>query len=143
MNALRHLLAPVAAPRLTDGRFYAQVLLSGSHANSLALVQTGQADVCGVDCVTFANLAKHRAEAVYGLRVLARTEQAATSARRRRHSCWRWCWTCPRANPPPAPRCASRASSLPRWRTMGQLRLWRRGLCGWGIRCCVEPAGTL
>ena len=76
MNALRHRLAPVAAPRLTDGRFFAQVLLSGSHANSLALVQTGQADVCAVDCVTFAHLAAHRPEAVHGLRVLDRTDQA-------------------------------------------------------------------
>lgn len=76
MNALRHRLAPVAAPRLTDGRFFAQVLLSGGHASSLALVQTGQADVCAVDCVTFANLAEQRPEAVQGLRVLARTEQA-------------------------------------------------------------------
>jgi ABC-type phosphate/phosphonate transport system substrate-binding protein len=78
MNALRHLLAPVAAPRLKDGRFFAQVLRSGSHASSLALVQTGQADVCAVDCVTFANLAAHRPEAVRGLRVLTRTEQASS-----------------------------------------------------------------
>ena len=76
MNALRHRLAPVAAPRLKDGRFFAQVLRSGSHASSLALVQTGQADVCAVDCVSFAHLAEHRPEAVYGLRVLARTDQA-------------------------------------------------------------------
>lgn len=76
MNALRNRLAPVAAPRLTDGRYFAQVLRSGSHASSLALVQTGQADVCAVDCVSFAHLAEHRPEAVYGLRVLARTEQA-------------------------------------------------------------------
>ena len=76
MNALRHLLAPVAAPRLSDGCFFAQVLRSGSHASSLALVQTGQADVCAVDCVSFAHLAEHRPEAVYGVRVLVRTEQA-------------------------------------------------------------------
>lgn len=76
MNALRHRLAPVAAPRLKDGRFFAQVLRSGSHASSLALVQTGQADVCAVDCVSFAHLAEHRPEAVYGLRELDRTEQA-------------------------------------------------------------------
>jgi ABC-type phosphate/phosphonate transport system substrate-binding protein len=76
MNALRHLLAPVAALRLKDGRFFAQVLLSGNHASSLALVQTGQADVCAVDCVTFAHLAEHRPEAVRGLRVLTCTEQA-------------------------------------------------------------------
>lgn len=76
MNALRHLLAPVAAPRLVDGPFFSQVLWSGSHARSLALLQAGQADVCAVDCVSFANLAAHRPETVQGLRVLARTAQA-------------------------------------------------------------------
>lgn len=76
MNALRHLLAPVAALRLVDGRFFSQVLWSGSHARSLALLQAGQADVCAVDCVSFANLAAYRPETVQGLRVLARTAQA-------------------------------------------------------------------
>jgi len=76
MNALRHLLAPLAAQRLIDGKFFTQVLWSGEHARSLALVQAGQADVCAVDCVSFANLAQHRPEAVHGLRVLAHTAQA-------------------------------------------------------------------
>lgn len=76
MNALRHLLAPVAAPRLVHGRFFERVLWSGGHAQSLALLQAGQADVCAVDCVSFAHLAEHRPETVQGLRVLARTAQA-------------------------------------------------------------------
>jgi ABC-type phosphate/phosphonate transport system substrate-binding protein len=76
MNALRHLLAPVAAPRLVQGRFFSALIWSGGHANSLALVQNQQADVCAVDCVTFANLARHRPETLQGLRVLARTAQA-------------------------------------------------------------------
>jgi ABC-type phosphate/phosphonate transport system substrate-binding protein len=76
MNALRNLLAPLAASRLVNGRFFAQVLWSGSHAQSLAMLQAGQADVCAVDCVSFDNLALHRPETVQGLRVLARTAQA-------------------------------------------------------------------
>lgn len=76
MNALRHALAPVAATRPIDGRFFSEVRLSGSHANSLSLVQSQQADVCAVDIVTWHNLSTHRPESVQGLRVLARTHPA-------------------------------------------------------------------
>lgn len=76
MNALRHQLAPVAAPRQSDGRFFSEVRLSGSHANSLSLVQSLQADVCAVDIVTWHNVSTHRPETVQGLRVLTRTGQA-------------------------------------------------------------------
>lgn len=76
MNALRHRLAPVAASRPIDGRFFSEVRLSGSHANSLSLVQSQQADVCAVDIVTWHNLSTHRPEMVQGLRVLARTHPA-------------------------------------------------------------------
>lgn len=76
MNALRHQLAPVAASRTSDGRFFSEVRLSGSHANSLSLVQSQQADVCAVDIVTWHNLSTHRPETVQGLRVLARTHPA-------------------------------------------------------------------
>ena len=76
MNTLRHQLAPVAASRQIDGRFFSEVRLSGSHANSLSLVQSQQADVCAVDIVTWHNLSTHRPESVQGLRVLARTHPA-------------------------------------------------------------------
>lgn len=76
MNALRHRLAPVAASRQSDGRFFSELLLTGSHVNSLIWVQNQQADVCAVDIVTWHNLSTHRPEAVQGLRVLNRTGQA-------------------------------------------------------------------
>jgi ABC-type phosphate/phosphonate transport system substrate-binding protein len=76
MNALRHRLAPVAASRPSDGRFFSELLLTGSHANSLSLVQSQQADVCAVDIVTWHNQSTHRPESVQGLRVLARTHPA-------------------------------------------------------------------
>lgn len=76
MNALRHRLAPVAAPRLVAGRFFSEVQVSGSHAHSLGLVQSQQADVCAVDVVTWHHLVTHRPESVQGLRVLTRTASA-------------------------------------------------------------------
>lgn len=71
-SALRAEVAPLA----TSGRFFAQVTISGGHAASLALVASGTADVCAVDCVTHAMLSRHRPAAVAGLRVLGRTVAA-------------------------------------------------------------------
>ena len=76
MNALRHLLAPLAAQRLVNGRFFDQVRWSGGHANSLAMLQAGQADCAAIDCVTFAYCAEHRPALLQGLRVIAQTAQA-------------------------------------------------------------------
>lgn len=76
MNALRHLLAPLAAQRLVKGRFFDQVRWSGGHANSLAMLQAGQADCAAIDCVTFAYCSEHRPALLHGLRVIARTAQA-------------------------------------------------------------------
>jgi len=76
MNTLRHQLAPVAASRQIDGRFFSEVLLTGSHVNSLIWVQNQQADVCAVDMVTWHNVGTHRPETAHGLRVLTRTSQA-------------------------------------------------------------------
>jgi ABC-type phosphate/phosphonate transport system substrate-binding protein len=76
MNALRHQLAPVAASRLIEGRFFSSVTWSGGHANSLACVQSAHADVCAVDLVTWDNLQRYRPDTVQGLRVLTHTAQA-------------------------------------------------------------------
>lgn len=76
MNALRHLLAPVAAPRLKDGRFFRQVLWSGGHANSLGLLQAGLADCAAIDCVSLGYFAEHQPGLVQGLRTIAQTAQA-------------------------------------------------------------------
>ncbi len=71
-SALRANVAPLAR----SGRFFSEVVLSGQHANSLALVAGGKADVCAVDCVTHALLVRHRPSAVANLRVLGSTVDA-------------------------------------------------------------------
>lgn len=71
-NALRAAIAPLA----TDGSFFAEVTQTGAHANSLARVARGHADVCAVDCVTHALIRRHRPAALGGTRVLCMTERA-------------------------------------------------------------------
>jgi ABC-type phosphate/phosphonate transport system substrate-binding protein len=71
-NALRAIFAPLAEA----GRFFSEVKVSGMHRASLGMVAAGQADVCAVDCVTHALLARHAPEALEGTRVLTETEGA-------------------------------------------------------------------
>lgn len=71
-NVLRHLVAPLAGGR----PFFAEVVETGGHHNSMAAVASGQADVAAVDCVTFALTARYRPEATAGLRVLLHSDQA-------------------------------------------------------------------
>ena len=71
-NALRHALAPHAG----EARFFSQVLETAGHSNSLSFVREGRADVAAIDCVTHALLQRHKAGALAGLRVLARTASA-------------------------------------------------------------------
>jgi ABC-type phosphate/phosphonate transport system substrate-binding protein len=71
-NALRFHIAPLAK----SGRFFAETLVTGSHAASLESVAAGKADVAAVDCVSFALLARYRGAAVAGLRELCRTRRA-------------------------------------------------------------------
>ncbi len=71
-SALRATVAHLAH----QGRFFGRVIESGGHPNSLAMVAAGEVDVCATDCVTHALLARHRPEALDGLRVLARSPAA-------------------------------------------------------------------
>lgn len=71
-NALRATVAPLAR----SGHFFSEVVMSGGHGNSLALVAEGKADVCAVDCVTYTLLSRHRPAAVANLRVLGQTVDA-------------------------------------------------------------------
>ena len=48
---------------------------TGAHAASIEAVREGRADVCSVDCVTWALLGRYRPSALSGLRVLAFTER--------------------------------------------------------------------
>ncbi|MAG97985.1 MAG: phosphate ABC transporter substrate-binding protein [Rhodospirillaceae bacterium] len=75
-NALADLVAPQGGSGSADGRFFAEVLKSGSHAASLALVASGRADVAAIDCVVFALLARHAPDRLQGLRTLCRTRPA-------------------------------------------------------------------
>jgi ABC-type phosphate/phosphonate transport system substrate-binding protein len=72
MSALRALLAPLAE----DGRFFAEIRVSGAHSASLAMVARGEADAAAIDCVVHALLARHRPAALRGTRRLAETASA-------------------------------------------------------------------
>ena len=69
-NALRAAIAPIAG----GARFFARTIETGAHALSIGAVGDGRADVCAVDCVTWALLARHRPSALHGLRVIAFTD---------------------------------------------------------------------
>ena len=71
-NAFRALIAPLAGGE----SFFSDTIETGAHAASLDAVRHGRADVCAVDCVTWALLARHRPAAVAGLTVLCRTERS-------------------------------------------------------------------
>jgi ABC-type phosphate/phosphonate transport system substrate-binding protein len=69
MNLLRHALAPLQQ----DGRFFAQVSLTGGHRNSLAWIKAGKGDLAAIDSVTFDYLARDGSEEVAGVKVIGRT----------------------------------------------------------------------
>ena len=68
-NALRSLVAPLAK----HGRFFSEVKITGSHPASIEAVASGKADVCAVDCVSHALLARYRPSALNGTRVMTFT----------------------------------------------------------------------
>ena len=72
MNALRALVAPLSE----GGRFFAEVKVSGTHWDSIAMIARGEAAIAAIDCVTHALLARHKPEAVAGVRVLCHTAAA-------------------------------------------------------------------
>lgn len=72
MNALRHAVAPHAR----DGRFFASVLWTGSHASTLRALANGQADVGAIDCVTLALLRDAHPEALSEVRTIGMTASA-------------------------------------------------------------------
>lgn len=72
MNALRALVAPLHR----HGRFFSRVTVHGTHADSLAAVARGDANICAVDCVSHALLARHRPAALAGTRILCQSASA-------------------------------------------------------------------
>jgi len=68
-------LLRAAVARLAGGqRFFRDLLWSGSHRRSLAMVGNGEADVAAIDCVTFELLRKSAPAITAGVRVLAWSE---------------------------------------------------------------------
>lgn len=65
-NALRAAVAPLAA----EGKFFTEAIETGSHRNSLASLQKGEADAAAIDCITFGLLVRHAPQSVVGIRVL-------------------------------------------------------------------------
>ena len=72
MNALRALIAPKSGGK----RYFSQIKVSGTHADSLEMIKRGEADVAAIDCVTLALLKRYRPTALSGLRKLGRTDRA-------------------------------------------------------------------
>lgn len=72
MNALRAVVAPLAE----NGRFFAEVIETGSHARSLDLVAAGGADVATIDCVSLALYRLHGRPSVSRVRALCQTPGA-------------------------------------------------------------------
>jgi ABC-type phosphate/phosphonate transport system substrate-binding protein len=71
-NALRSVVAPLSR----DGSFFGEVLVTGSHSDSLAAVHGGVADVACIDVVVLALLRRVRPAAVRGLRRIQCTATA-------------------------------------------------------------------
>ncbi|MEM7121967.1 MAG: PhnD/SsuA/transferrin family substrate-binding protein [Pseudomonadota bacterium] len=69
MSALR----AVVAPHHENGRFFGEVIETGSHRDSMAAVQTGKADVAAIDCVSYALALRHAPDKAAGLRVLTQS----------------------------------------------------------------------
>ena len=70
--ALRLVFAPLA----TDGRVFGEVICSGSHARSMAMVAENKADVAAIDCVSLALCRAYRSEIADRLRVIAWSPKA-------------------------------------------------------------------
>lgn len=71
-NALRAAIAPIA----DGGAFFSHVVECGHHPFSIERIVHGGADVCAVDCVTHALMARYLPHTLSGTRVMGRTEYA-------------------------------------------------------------------
>jgi len=69
MLALKLVFASLAE----KGRFFSRAVETGGHLASLAAVQSGEADVCALDCVCIAMAKRYRPSALHGLVEIARS----------------------------------------------------------------------
>jgi ABC-type phosphate/phosphonate transport system substrate-binding protein len=63
-------------PYSHDGQFFKTIHISGAHVESLRFIQSKQADVAAIDCVTFELLKRYRPSALKGIKVLCQTKSA-------------------------------------------------------------------
>jgi ABC-type phosphate/phosphonate transport system substrate-binding protein len=68
-----HCLRTLVVPLHHNGRFFSQLLFSGSHQNSLAALTADQADIAAIDAVTWALVSQHQPERTAGLVSLGTT----------------------------------------------------------------------
>ena len=69
MLALKLVFTPLAEA----GRFFSRAVETGGHVASLAAVQSGEADVCAIDCVCIAMAKRSRPAVLEGLVEIARS----------------------------------------------------------------------
>ena len=63
----------VFAPHAVDGRFFSDVVKSGSHVKSMIAVRDGKADICAIDSVCVALARRYRPDYLEGLVEIARS----------------------------------------------------------------------
>lgn len=71
-----HSLMTLIQPHNKEGAFFRRIYESGAHADSLAAIQSKQADVAAIDCVTYALLKAHRPSTIAGTRIIGQTDLA-------------------------------------------------------------------
>jgi len=72
MNVLRHAVAGVLdrGPRCSE-QFFARVITSGGHLQSLQAVASGAADIAAIDCVSYQLIADRHPQLCSGIRIIA------------------------------------------------------------------------
>jgi len=68
-----HCLRTLLAPWHNEGRFFSEIVFSGSHRDSLATLTANQADIAAIDAVTWALVSRHEPLRVTGLVSLGTT----------------------------------------------------------------------
>lgn len=68
-----HSLRELVASLHHDGRFFSEVMFSGSHLQSLADLKTNKADIAAIDAVSWALARRHQPELTAGLAVIGTT----------------------------------------------------------------------
>ncbi len=69
-NSLRHLIAPFSQ----NGRFFENSISTGGHKASVLAVQSGQADIAAIDCVTYEGFCRYEPQLTQGLKIINTTQ---------------------------------------------------------------------